>query len=104
MKRGLIAIMCSMILVPAATRAADAALSYPLEAMIPRANWSLDAWGDRGATAWDGRKLTADFSRSLAGRIDQKNPHRNRRFRRRSSRHSASAHAFYDILESYWRV
>jgi hypothetical protein len=81
MKRTIIAILCTIVLVPAAAWAADAALSYPLEAMIPRANWSLDAWGDRGTTAWDGRKLTADFTkgasavllrfpdRSLAGSI-----------------------------------
>ena len=81
MKRGLIAILCSMVLVPAAAWAAEATLSYPLEVMIPRADWRMDAWGDRGATAWDGRKLTADFTkgasavllrfpdRSLAGSI-----------------------------------
>lgn len=56
--------------------AEEVTLNYPLERIVPRDQWRLDAWGDRGATAWDGKKLTADFSKG-AGAVLLRFPDRS---------------------------
>ncbi len=46
--------------------AAEAMLAYPLEQLVPRTQWWLDAWGDRGASAWDGATLKLDYTRGAS--------------------------------------
>ena len=62
--------------IAAGPSAEQAELVYPFERIVPREQWRLDAWGDRGATAWDGTKLTADFSKG-AGAILLRFPDRS---------------------------